>query len=59
MAGALEARLSRLEARSDQAPKKFIVVGGEAERDALVQAGRVSADVTVIITGVPRTRATS
>jgi hypothetical protein len=50
----LEARLSRLEARSDQAPKKFIVVGGEAERDALARARGIPRDTTVIITGVPR-----
>jgi len=50
----LESRLMRLEARGDQASKKFIVVGDEVERDALVRAGRISAEVTVIITGVPR-----
>jgi hypothetical protein len=46
--------MMRLEAKSDQASKKFIVVGDEAEHDALVKAGRVSAEMTVIITGVPR-----
>ena len=51
MASALEARLARLEARGDQASKKSVVVGDEAERDALVQTGQVSAEVTV---GVPR-----
>ena len=57
MVKALEARLTRLEARGDQAANKFIVVGDEAERDGLVQAGRISAEVTVIITGVPRATA--
>ena len=54
MANALEARLARLEARSDQASKKFIVVGDVAERDALIQAGRVPDGAVVIITGVRR-----
>jgi hypothetical protein len=68
MANALEARLSKLEARTDQASKKFIVVGDEAElnalikprgrpdgeRDGLARAGGIPADATVIIIGVTR-----
>jgi hypothetical protein len=47
-------RLTRLEARTDQASKKFIVVGDEAERDALIKAGHHLNGAVVIITGVPR-----
>jgi hypothetical protein len=54
MANALEARLRRLEARDDQASRKIIVVGDEAERDALARAGGIPAGAVIIITGVPR-----
>ena len=56
MANALEARLRKLEARTDQTSRKFIVLGNEAERDALARAGSIPAGAVVIITGVPRTR---
>lgn len=51
MTNRLEARLTRLETKSDQGSR--IVVGDEAERDALARAGGISADAVVIITGVP------
>ena len=54
MANALEARLTRLEARSDELCKKIIVVGDEAERDAIISAGRLPDGAVVIMTGVPR-----
>jgi hypothetical protein len=54
MANALEARLTRLEERGDQASKKFIVVGDEVERDAAIKAGRLLDGAVVIMTGVPR-----
>ena len=47
-------RVARREARADQASKKFIVVGDEAEREALIKAGRRLDGTVVIITGVPR-----
>ena len=55
MASALEARLRRLETRGDQGLRQFIVVGDEAERDALARAGGIPAGAVVIITGVSRT----
>jgi hypothetical protein len=55
MSRTLEARLRRLETRGDQGSKQFIVVGDEAERDALARAGGIPAGAVVIITGVPRT----
>ncbi len=54
MAKALDARLTRLEAKSDETSRKFVVVGDEAERDALARAGGIPAGTVVIITGVPR-----
>jgi hypothetical protein len=54
MSNALEARLTRVEAKSNQASRKFVVVANEAERDALARAGGIPADALVIITGVPR-----
>ena len=54
MSNALEARLTRLEAKGDQASRKFIVLANEAERDALARAGGIPAGAVVIITGVPR-----
>ena len=54
MASALEARLRRLETRGDQGSRQFIVVGDEAERDALARAGGIPASAVVVITGVPR-----
>ena len=41
MSNALEARLTRLEAKGDQASRKFIVLANEAERDALARAGGI------------------
>ena len=38
----------------DQASKKFIVVGDEAERDALIKAGPHLDGAVVVMTGVPR-----
>jgi hypothetical protein len=58
MTNALDARLTRLEAESNQASKKFIIVGDEAERDALIKAGRHQDGAVVIITGVPRSART-
>jgi hypothetical protein len=43
MPNALEARLRRLEAKSDQTSRKFIVVANESERDALARAGGIHA----------------
>jgi len=54
MSNALEARLRRLETRADQTSREFIVVGNEAERDALARAGGIPAGAVVVITGVPR-----
>jgi hypothetical protein len=54
MASRLEARLTRLEARRDQASRKFVVVGDEAERDSLARAGRIPERAVIIITGVHR-----
>jgi hypothetical protein len=54
MSNALEARLTRLEAKSNQASRKFIVVANKAERDALARAGGIPAGSVVVITGVPR-----
>jgi hypothetical protein len=56
MSNALEARLTRLEAKSDQASRKFIAVANEAERDALARVGRIPVGSVVIITGVPRSK---
>ncbi len=53
MSNALDARLRRLETRADTT-REFIVVGDEAERDALARAGGIPADAVVVITGVPR-----
>ena len=46
--------LTRLEARGDQASKKIVVEGDEAERDALMQGGCIPDRAVVIITGVCR-----
>ena len=54
MPNAFEARLRKLEARTDQTSRKFIVLGSEAERDAIARAGGIPAGAVVIITGVPR-----
>ena len=54
MTNAFEARLSRLEAKSDQSSRKFIVVADEAELGALARVGGIPADTIVIMTGVPR-----
>jgi hypothetical protein len=54
MTNAFEARLRKLEARTDQTSRKFIVLGSEAERDALARVGSIPAGAVVIITGVPR-----
>jgi hypothetical protein len=54
MANALEARLTRLEAKSDQMSRKVVVVGDEAEFNALMRAGRIPDAAIVIITGVCR-----
>jgi hypothetical protein len=54
MSNALNARLTRLEARGDESCKKVIVVGDEAERDALIKAGRHLDGTVVIMTGVLR-----
>ncbi len=54
MSNSFEARLMRLEAKTDQASRKFIVLANEAERDALAQAGGIPAEAVVVITGVPR-----
>ncbi len=59
MASRLEGRLTRLEAKSDQLSRKFTVVGDEAERDALAQAGSIPAGATIIVTGVSRQRKNS
>jgi hypothetical protein len=56
MSNALEARLTRPEAKSDQASRKFIVVANEVERNALGRAGGIPAGAVVIITGVPRSK---
>jgi hypothetical protein len=56
MPNAFEARLRKLETRTDQTSRKFIVVGDEAERDALARAGGIAAGAVVIITGVPRSK---
>jgi hypothetical protein len=54
MSTALQARLRKLEARTDQTSRKFIVVGSEAECDALARAGGIPPGAVVVITGVPR-----
>jgi hypothetical protein len=54
MSNALEARLTRLEAKGDQASRKFIVLANEAERDALARAGGIPPGAVVVITGVAR-----
>jgi hypothetical protein len=54
MPNAFEARLRKLEARTDQTSRKFIVVGDQAERDALARVRAIPAGAPVIITGVPR-----
>ncbi len=54
MTRSLEARLTRLEVKSGQASRRFIVVADEAERDALARVGSIPAGAVVIITGVPR-----
>ena len=54
MSSALEARLRRLECRGDQGSRQFIVVGDEAERDALARAGGIPVGAMVIMTGVPQ-----
>ncbi len=54
MTRSLEARLTRLEVKSGQASRRFIVVADVAERDALARVGSIPAGAVVIITGVPR-----
>jgi hypothetical protein len=54
MTSRLEARLTRLETRSDQTSRKFVVVADEAERNELMRAGRIPDGAVVIITGVLR-----
>jgi hypothetical protein len=54
MPNAFEERLRKLEARTDQTSRKFIVLGSEAERDALARAGGIPPGAVVVITGVPR-----
>jgi len=49
VSNSLKARLTRLEAKSDQASTKFVVVTDEAERDALARAGGIARDTIVII----------
>jgi len=44
--------LTRLEASSDHTSKKLVVVGDEAERNALMRAGGIPDRAVVIITGV-------
>jgi hypothetical protein len=56
MSNSLEARLMRLEAKNNQASKKYVVVGDEAELGPCKRGGDVAADTVVIITGVPRVR---
>ena len=56
MPKAFEARLRRLEAKSDQTSREFIVVANEAERDNLARAGGIPAGSVVIITGVSRSK---
>jgi len=43
----------RLEAQTDQASAKVVVVG---ERNELASLGCIPAEATIIITGVPRAR---
>jgi hypothetical protein len=54
MPSRLEARLTRLEESSDYSSKKFVVVGHEAEREALARAGRIPDGAIVVMTGVSR-----
>jgi hypothetical protein len=54
MTKALEGRLTRLEARGDQASRKFVIVGNETEREAVIRAGCLPDGAVVIITGVSR-----
>ena len=56
MSNSLEARLTRLEAKSNQASRKTLVVCDEVELEAWKRAGDIAADTVVVITGVPRTR---
>ncbi len=48
MTNRLEARLTRLEARSDERSRKFVIVGDEAEREALARARAIPPDAVVI-----------
>jgi hypothetical protein len=54
MASALEARLTRLESKTDQTSGKFAVVADETEYEARID--EIAADTVVIITGVRRAR---
>lgn len=56
MSNSLEARLTRLESETNQASRKILVVGDEAELEACKHAGDIAADTIEIITGVPRAR---
>ena len=56
MSNSLEARLTRLEAKGNQASRKTLVVGDVAEREAYMRIAAIDSDTTVIITGVPRVR---
>ena len=50
----LQARLTRLEQRADQVSRTIIVVGDDAELEALKRSGGIPANALVIITGAAR-----